>query len=155
MALAARINDIPLDVLYAVGLTETGARDGFNPYDMDVDGRAIHPNSLDEALAMFHAQMSAGAKFIDIGCMQINYQWHSKEFGSLVDMFDPRQNVRFAARFLKQLRAEESSWTLAVARYNASPNNNVAQKKYVCAVLSNLVASGLGKWTPAAIAFCR
>ena len=69
-------------------------------------------------------------------------------------MFDPAQNVAYAARFLKELRQREGSWTLAAARYNAGPNNNPAQKQYVCTVITNMVASGFGSWTPAAKSFC-
>jgi soluble lytic murein transglycosylase-like protein len=43
---------------------------------------------------------------------------------------------------------------MAVARYHAGPNNDPAQKKYVCRVIANLVATGYGKWTPNAKNFC-
>ena len=69
-------------------------------------------------------------------------------------MFDPARNVDYAARFLKELREREGNWTLAVARYNAGPNNNPAQKQYVCRVISNMVASGFGEWTADARNFC-
>ena len=39
MVRAAEANDIPLNVLYAVGLTETGHRGELNPFDMNVDGQ--------------------------------------------------------------------------------------------------------------------
>jgi soluble lytic murein transglycosylase-like protein len=155
MTRAARLNDIPLNVLYAVGLTETGHRGQLSPFDMNVDGRAVKSASLAEAMAKFEAEKASGAKFIDIGCMQINHRWHGSDFASLSDMFDPAQNVRYAASFLKQLKQQEGTWTLAVARYNAGPNNNAAQKKYVCAVIGNMVASGLGQWTPNARNFCQ
>lgn len=51
--------------------------------------------------------------------------------------------------------APGTSWTMAVARYHAGPNNDPAQKKYVCRVIANLVATGYGKWTPNAQQFCR
>ena len=44
---------------------------------------------------------------------------------------------------------------MAVARYHAGPNNDPAQKKYVCRVIANMVATGFGQWTPEASAFCR
>ena len=69
-------------------------------------------------------------------------------------MFEPRANVDYAAKFLKTLRGQEGSWTLAVARYHAGPNNNPAQKKYVCTVIANMVATGFGSWTEPARAFC-
>jgi soluble lytic murein transglycosylase-like protein len=154
MARAARVNDIPLNVLYAVGLTETGHKGTLNPFDMNVDGKTVTSSSLNEALAKFSAERAKGAQLIDIGCMQINHRWHAADFRSVTDMFDPASNVRYAANFLKDLRQREGSWTLAVARYNAGPNNEPAQKKYVCAVIRNMVASGMGQWTPNARAFC-
>ena len=58
------------------------------------------------------------------------------------------------AQFLRDLKLREGSWTLAVARYNAGPNNNPGQRKYVCGVIRNMVASGFGSWTTNAAAFC-
>jgi soluble lytic murein transglycosylase-like protein len=154
MVRAAQANNIPLNVLYAVGLTETGHKGTLSPFDMNVDGRAVVSSSLAEALAKFQAERARGAQLIDIGCMQINHRWHAADFHSVNEMFDPAANVRYAANFLKELRAREGTWTLAVARYNAGPNNDLAQKKYVCAVIRNMVASGMGQWTANAKAFC-
>ena len=155
MVRAAQANDIPLNVLYAVGLTETGRKGTLNPFDMNVDGRSVSSASLSEALSKFESERAKGAQLIDIGCMQINQRWHGANFHSVADMFDPARNVRYAANFLKELRSREGTWTLAVARYNAGPNNDAAQKKYVCAVIRNMVASGMGQWTPNARAFCE
>ncbi len=154
MARAAQAENIPLAVLYSVGLTETGQGGQLQPFAMNVDGAAVAAASLPEALAKFRAAQARGAKFIDIGCMQINHRFHGRNFASLEAMFDVRLNVAYAARFLKTLRAREPSWTLAVARYNAGPDNDYAQKKYVCAVIGNMVRSGFGAWTDAARRFC-
>ena len=154
MARAARVHDIPLNILYSVGLTETGRKGTLNPYAMNVDGRAVLSESLAQALSRYAEESARGAKFIDIGCMQINHYYHAAHFRSLSDMFDPGRNVEYAASFLKTLRAREGSWTLAVARYNAGPGNPRAQRAYVCAVIANMVASGVGQWTANARAFC-
>ena len=154
MMRAARQYDIPLGVLYAVGLTETGKRGTLQPFAMNIDGAAIYPGSLDEALAKFAQAKRDGAKLIDVGCMQINHKYHGAHFHSLQEMFEPSRNVSYAALFLKELRRRESSWTLTVARYNAGPDNDAAQRRYVCAVIANMVASGFGAWTPTARAFC-
>ena len=155
MARAAQENDIPLNILYSVGLTETGHRGALSPWDMNVDGRAVHSASLDEALLRFADERAHGARLIDIGCMQINQHYHASHFNSLADMFDPTRNVDYAAGFLKLLKAQEGSWTMAVARYNAGPDNPQAQKHYVCAVIGNMVTSGMGEWTPHARDFCK
>jgi hypothetical protein len=154
MARAAQVENIPLSVLYSVGLTETGQRGRLQPYALNIDGAARVAGDLPEALRLFRAAQARGAKFIDIGCMQINHRFHAAHFSSLEAMFDTRRNVDYAAHFLKELRAREASWTLAVARYNAGPGNERAQKKYVCAVIGNMVRSGLGAWTDNARKFC-
>ena len=154
MAAAARDNGVPLEILYSVGLTETGHQGVLGPYDLNVDGRAVHAATLAEALAAYAQAAQAGARFIDVGCMQIDYRFHAAHFRSLADMFDPERNVRYAATLLKQLRTQEGSWTMAVARYNAGPENPRAQRAYVCAVIAHMVASGAGAWTPNARAFC-
>ena len=77
----------------------------------------------------FEAARKGGARLIDIGCMQINHYFHGRGFRSVEAMFDPRENVEYAAQFLKALRVQEGSWILAAARYHAGPDNNPAQKK--------------------------
>ncbi len=151
---AARRYELPVGVLYAVGLTETGRAGSLHPFDMNVDGRPEASGNLPDALAKFHAAKAGGARMIDIGCMQINHHWHGNSFASLQAMFDPHENVHYAARFLKDLRRQQGSWTLAIARYNAGPGNDRAQKRYVCAVVDKLVKSGMGRWTAAAKEFC-
>ena len=91
---------------------------------------------------------------IDIGCMQINHHYHGDQFRSVDQMLEPRANVQYAARFLKDLRRRQGSWTMAVARYHAGPNNDPAQKRYVCTVIRNMVASGFGNWTQQSKQFC-
>ena len=145
---------IPLAVLYAVGLTESGRKESLQPYAMNIEGRAYFASGLDDALRRFAEAKQAGAVLIDLGCMQINHHFHGEKFASVRQMFDPHANVDYAARFLRSLRAQEGNWTLAVARYHAGPYNNPAQKQYVCTVIENMVATGFGSWTPAARSFC-
>lgn len=151
---AAQKYGIPEGILYSVGLTETGRKGSLSVYAMNVEGKAYFPSSLPEALKLFTQAKSSGAKLIDIGCMQINHHFHGEEFASVEEMFDPAKNVRYAALFLKRLRDQHETWTMAVARYHAGPNNNPAQQQYVCRVIANLVATGFGKWTPDASSFC-
>ncbi|HEY8580376.1 MAG TPA: transglycosylase SLT domain-containing protein [Beijerinckiaceae bacterium] len=155
MIRASQEHGVPVNVLYAVGLTETGRKQALQPYAMNIEGAPAFPGDLTDALARFRSARASGAKLIDIGCMQINHHYHSSAFDDVRTMFDPARNVDYAARFLKRLKAQEGSWTMAVARYHAGPRNTPAQKRYVCAVIGNMVASGLGAWTPAATQFCK
>ena len=155
MVAAATSEQVPLGVLYAVGLTETGRKGSLHPYALNIEGKSIFAASERDALKAFNHARRQGRKLIDLGCMQINHHYHGAEFASVSDMLEPRQNVGYAARFLKELRAREGNWTMAVARYHAGPDNDPAQKRYICAVIRNLVATGFGAWTPQARKFCR
>lgn len=155
MTQAAARHDVPLGVLYSVGLAETGRKGSLAPYALNIEGRAAFAASAGDALRLFEAARATGVKLIDLGCMQINHHYHGGEFPSPRAMLDPHRNVDYAARFLKELRQREGSWTMAVARYHAGPHNDPAQKRYVCRVIANMVASGFGAWTAQARRFCR
>ncbi len=146
---------IPAGILYAVGLTETGNKGSLQPNALNIEGKAVFPRSRAEALADFAAARQQGKTLIDVGCMQVNHRYHGSAFRSVSDMLDPHRNVDYAARFLASLHARHETWSMAVARYHAGPNNNPAQKIYVCRVITNMVAVGFGKWTANARTFCR
>lgn len=152
---AAERHGVPAGILYSVGLAETGRKGSLQPNALNIAGKAVFAGSPEEAARLAEAARSRGVKLVDVGCMQINRHFHGKEFASLGDMLDPRQNVDYAARFLARLHARHETWSMAVARYHAGPNNDPAQKRYVCRVIANLAATGFGRWTPEARAFCN
>ncbi|MBX3566818.1 MAG: transglycosylase SLT domain-containing protein [Rhizobiaceae bacterium] len=152
---AAERYGVPAGILYAVGLTETGNKGSLQPNALNIEGKAIFATSRQQAMAYFAQARSRGATLIDLGCMQINHHYHGKEFASVEEMLDPRKNVDYAARFLARLHARHETWSMAVARYHAGPNNDPAQKRYVCRVIANMVATGFGKWTANARSFCN
>lgn len=155
MTHAAQKHGVPLGVLYAVGLTETGRGDSLRPYALNIEGKASYDDDKATALRRFENARAAGIKLIDVGCMQINHHFHATQFGSVEQMFEPAANVEYAARFLKELKAREGNWTMAVARYHAGPDNDPAQKRYVCRVIANMVATGFGAWTSQSRTFCQ
>ncbi len=152
---AASKYGVPAGILYSVGLTETGRKGSLQPYALNIEGKAVFAPSADAALKEFQMARAGGAKLIDLGCMQINHHFHGENFASARDMLNPKRNVEYAANFLARLHARHETWTMAVARYHAGPNNDPAQKRYVCRVIANLVATGYGKWTNNASAFCN
>ncbi len=146
---------VPVGILYAVGLTETGNKGSLQPNALNIEGKAVFPASRDAAVAAFEAARRDGKTLIDLGCMQINHHYHAEHFKSVEDMLDPRRNVDYAARFLARLHSRHETWSMAVARYHAGPDNDPAQKRYVCRVIANMVATGFGKWTSNARTFCQ
>ncbi|MDF1610109.1 transglycosylase SLT domain-containing protein [Hoeflea sp. YIM 152468] len=152
---AARTWGVPPGILHSVGLTETGRKGALYPYALNIEGRTVYARNRGEALRAFERARAEGKTLIDLGCMQINHRYHGAEFTSVDAMLDPRANVEYAARFLARLHDRHETWTMAVARYHAGPNNDPAQKRYVCRVISNLIASGHGAWTSQADSFCN
>lgn len=152
---AAERYQIPIGILYAVGLAETGRKGSLQPNALNIEGKAVFPASRSEAIATVEEAKREGSKLIDLGCMQINQYYHGSHFRSLADMLDPKQNVDYAARFLITLKDRHDTWSMAVARYHAGPDNDPAQKQYVCRVIANMVATGFGKWTSTAKSFCN
>ncbi len=67
----------------------------------------------------FEIARREGRQLIDMGCMQINHHFHGENFSSAQEMLDPRRNVEYAAKFLRNLHDRHETWTMAVARYHA------------------------------------
>jgi soluble lytic murein transglycosylase-like protein len=146
---------VPLGVLYAVGMTETGKGGKLHPFALNIEGKSVIATSKRDALRTFHEASKRGKKLIDLGCMQVNHHYHGRNFKSVEAMLDPETNIAYSALFLRRLYDSYGSWTVAVARYHASPRNKPAQKRYICSVIRNLVASGFGAWTVESESFCR
>ncbi len=154
MSTASAKHNVPIAVLYAVALTESGKGGRLNPFALNIDGVSIIETTEKAARVKFDNARAGGARFIDVGCMQVNHHFHGHEFASIDAMFNPRLNVDYGARFLRRLKEQEGTWTRAVGRYNAGQGNAVAQKKYVCRVIAALASSGFGQWTAEARRFC-
>ncbi len=120
---AARSSGIPVDVLRAISLTETGRkREGsFEPWPwtVNMEGKGVWFDTPDEALRYVEKHYDRGARSFDVGCFQINYRWHGNAFASIPDMFDPDQNAAYAARFLSELFEEFGDWSKAAGAYHS------------------------------------
>lgn len=93
MTAAAAAEGVPIGVLYAVGLTETGRKGSLHPYALNIEGKAVFATSREDALAAFERARRRGKKLIDLGCMQINHHYHGRNFASVAHMLEPRDNV--------------------------------------------------------------
>lgn len=122
-ALASSETGVPLAVLSAVSLTETGRKRGgaFRPWPwtVNMEGRGAWFDTQGEALGYVNGEFRRGARSFDVGCFQINYKWHGANFASISQMFEPTANARYAARLLRSLRAELGSWSAAAGAYHS------------------------------------
>ncbi len=131
--MASRQTGVPLDVLRAISLTETGRRANGRtepwPWTVNMEGRGQWFASRREAMDFVTHNMKRGAVSFDVGCFQLNYKWHGQAFASVDDMFDPAQNALYAARYLLQLYAEKGNWSDAAGVYHSRTPKFAARYK--------------------------
>ncbi|WP_235851826.1 transglycosylase SLT domain-containing protein [Litorivita pollutaquae] len=119
----SRESGVPISVLQAITRTETGHKRGGKirpwPWTVNMEGAGKWFDNEDEARAYVFKHFKRGARSFDVGCFQINYKWHHKNFSSIEEMFEPIANARYAAKFLTELYQETGSWTNAAGAYHS------------------------------------
>lgn len=116
---AAAGHGVPPALMRAITRVETG-RDGQPwPWTLNVDGTGQWFTSPEEAYRAAQAAAAAGSGQIDLGCFQLNLQWHGDAFPGIEAMLDPMANADYAARFLADLHAEFGDWRSAAAAYHS------------------------------------
>jgi hypothetical protein len=120
---ASQREGVPLSVLKAISLNETGRKKNgaFRPWPwtVNMEGKGVWFDSREEAQAYAQKEYDRGARSFDLGCFQINFKWHGENFSSIEQMFDPMANAIYAARFLRDLYAEQGSWEAAAGAYHS------------------------------------
>lgn len=130
---------IPRYLLMAIACVESGrAYKNFVypwPWTINVEGKDYRFHTKHDAVKAVERFRRLGHKSIDVGCMQINLKHHPHAFSSLSDAFDIEKNVRYAARFLKNLYARFRDWKKAIAHYHSA---SFRGKDYQRKVLSRM-----------------
>lgn len=125
---AARETGVPLDILGALTLTETGRRieGSVRPWawSANAEGEGTWFDDPQSAVAFAQDRVAQGRTNLDIGCFQLNYRWHGDGFASVAQMFDPLENARYAARFVRQLYAETGDWRAAAGAFHSRTRVN-------------------------------
>lgn len=116
--------DIPDNLLLSIGIQEAGKQGDRGltvwPWSVNAEGTGAFFPNRDSMLRWVRSQMEAGVESIDVGCMQINQKWHGQAFRSLEQAVDPKANVDYAARYLRELYQREGDWWSAAGRYHSS-----------------------------------
>lgn len=114
---------VPVSVLRAISLTETGRKSGGSfepwPWTVNMEGKGVWFDTREEARSYVNQNFERGARSFDVGCFQLNYKWHGQAFASIEEMFDPAANALYAAGFLRDLFVEKGSWTEAAGAYHS------------------------------------
>lgn len=118
--------DVPKDLLTAISYAESGQWDRANratiawPWTVTSGGEGHFFPDKQSAVRYVRKLQRAGVRNIDVGCMQINLQYHPDAFASVEDALDPQANALYAARFLEGLHRENHSWWEAIRRYHSA-----------------------------------
>ncbi len=122
-ATAARETGVPLDVLLAITLTETGRRSGERlrpwPWTANAEGEGYWFETREQALDFARRLLNRGQPLFDLGCFQINWRWHGAQFRQPEDLLDPLTAARYAAQLLTSLYDEFGSWEGAAGAYHS------------------------------------
>jgi soluble lytic murein transglycosylase-like protein len=127
-AMAEKKHGIPSGLLEAMGRVEST----HNPWAINVNTKGRGYSNKEAALKRIKQARLKGATNINIGCLQLHWYHHLKKFKSINDMIDPKQNVMYAAKYLKILIGRYKSLSMAVRRYNSpSKKHNMRYLKKV------------------------
>ena len=122
---AERSTHVPDRLLDAIAVVESGRRDPVSgavypwPWTINAEGVGHFYASKAEAIAAVQEFQARGIRSMDVGCMQVNLQYHPEAFATLDQAFDPVANAAYAARFLQQLYNQTNAWPLATAAYHS------------------------------------
>jgi hypothetical protein len=134
ISVAERARNIPVHLLQAISLTESGRWSADNdafvawPWTVMAEGKGRYLPSKEAAIAEVQALKAKGITNIDVGCMQVNLYYHGSNFDTLSEAFDPVHNVAYATAFLMDLRHKRNSWSRAVKEYHST--NRQRQQAY-------------------------
>jgi len=120
---AAAETGVPVDLLHAITLAETGRRHGGIlrpwPWAINLGGRGQWFDTRAAALDAARHALDQGRGDFDLGCFQINWHWHGRHFPSVQALLDPLTAARYAAGFLARLRDEFGTWDAAAGAYHS------------------------------------
>ena len=147
VALAETDQNIPRGLLISIAKVESGRPDPQDgrarpwPWTIDVDGAAHFYATKAEAVDGVKQALAHGAQSVDVGCMQVNLEYHPTAFRSLPEAFDPATNTTYAAQFLRSLLpaavpriAPQVQWMTAVGYYHSTtPDLAEAYRQLVAA----------------------
>ena len=124
-------NGIPSGILDSIAKVESR----HNIYAVNTRKKSYNFKTKEDAVKFINTSLQNGCTNISVGCFQLHYATHKKNFSSLDNMLTAESNVTYAANLLKGLYNKYGSWELAIKKYHSSKAkyNNVYYKKVMAA----------------------
>jgi hypothetical protein len=115
------------------------------PWTINADGRGLFLDSKAAAVAWAQQALERGVHFMDLGCMQVDWQMHPGAFRSIEDAFDPVTNAMYAAKYLSALHDEAGgNWNVAVGWYHSHTEDLAADYRNRVAQVGAGILTGIG-----------
>ncbi len=118
---------VSFDLLQTIAIVESGKWSNLQnryvawPWTVNINGKGYYFETREEAVKAVKEGLAKHAKSIDVGCMQLNWKYHGKEFGSIEEAFEPEKNVAYSAKYLRSLyKASGRDWKKAAKKYHSS-----------------------------------
>jgi len=119
---------IPQDLLKAIAKVESG----ISPWAVNAHGRAHMFPSKQAAASYVKQLVEDGYSNFSVGCMQLHYASHRRNFKSIEAMLEPENNIAHAAKLIKNLERRHGSIERAVKLYHSpSPTHHNRYKNRV------------------------
>lgn len=118
MVAVSRLYHIPLGLLHAISLTESGIGNQPWPWTLNVYGVPYRFSSAQQTRAAVRDFLARGIQLVDIGPMQVDWQYHQNQLGSVTAAVNPLRNVAVAGRILKTDYDQTGTWSAAVGLYH-------------------------------------
>lgn len=138
-------HDIPADTLHSISLIESGKPHSKYkikvvwPWTVNVEGKGYYFDTKREAVKFVKTNLMSGKNSIDVGCMQINLKYHPEAFRTVEQAFDPKYNIAYSAKILRDKYDNTGNWLSAIAGYHsASFVRGYKYKKNVIKVANNM-----------------
>ncbi|MDR3536037.1 MAG: transglycosylase SLT domain-containing protein [Acetobacteraceae bacterium] len=151
IAAAEKKYQLPPNILGSIAKVESGRPIGTLghvepwPWTIDADGLGLFLDSRAAAVTWARLGLQRGVHFMDLGCMQVDWQLHPDAFASLDQAFDPTANADYAARYLRSLYEEaHGDWNVAVGWYHSHTMDLAADYRDRVAAVGAGILSGIG-----------
>ena len=141
--IAAAYTDIPVTVLYAIALQESGRSiNGKHrpwPWTLNIGGRGYYFESFGAAcVRLTDTLKTTSARRVDVGLGQINIGYHGHRVKEPCDLLNPYLNLAIAGQILTEQHRPGQDWLITMGKYH-SPANGSAAARYRAAVQRHYV----------------
>ena len=105
---ALQVAQVPSEVLYAIGLQESGTtlggKRGFSPWPwvLNVNEKGRYFRTREEAAAALAEEVAKGNRRVAVGMLQIHLRWNAFRVSDPLTLLDPSVNLRVAAEVLQE-----------------------------------------------------